>query len=226
MDPSVISPEIAEQISQMSQFESIMVGLGLSASAGFRVFVPLLALSIAEHFGVVHLSEGFAWIGEWPAMIMLGTATVVEIVSYFIPWLDNILDTITTPSALLSGTVLAASGLPEMPMHLDWVIAAIGGGGAAGIIQGGTVMTRAASTATSGGLGNPVVATVETVGSILASILIFIIPLIIVSLVILLFVGVFVWWVKRRRKTKGGDGSNGENNIPDPQHTADLSSGT
>ncbi|PYQ56518.1 MAG: DUF4126 domain-containing protein, partial [Acidobacteria bacterium] len=75
---------------------SILIGLGLAAACGFRVFVPLLIMSLASRAGVGHLAlgPGFAWIGSTPALLSFAVATVLEIAGYYIPWVDNLLDTV------------------------------------------------------------------------------------------------------------------------------------
>ena len=71
---------------------SVILGIGLSAACGFRVFVPMLGTSIAALSGHLELSEGFGWIGTPAAAIGFGTATVIEIGAYYVPWLDNLLE--------------------------------------------------------------------------------------------------------------------------------------
>ena len=73
----------------MEIFLSICVGVGLSAACGFRVFVPLLGLSIAAKLGMVHLGASFAWAGSTTAIVAFGVATVAEIAAYYIPWVDR-----------------------------------------------------------------------------------------------------------------------------------------
>jgi len=170
----------------MGHLTAVIAGLGLSAAAGFRVFVPLLALSIAGRMGAIPVADDFAWIVSLPALIVFGTATVAEVASYYLPWVDNLLDAVASPAAVVSGTVITASLLPEMPDVLQWGMAAVLGGGSAGVVQASTVLTRGASTATSGGIANPVVATVETGGSILTSMLVFVIPVVVGILVFIL----------------------------------------
>jgi hypothetical protein len=91
---------------------AIALGIGLSASAGFRVFIPMLVASIAARAGIFPVLEGFQWLGSWPAIICFGTATVIEILAYYIPFIDNLLDSITTPMAIGAGTLLLTSVLP------------------------------------------------------------------------------------------------------------------
>jgi len=164
---------------------SIALGIGLSAAAGFRVFVPLLALSIAGLTGTLQLSPGFAWIGTVPALIAFGTATILEIAAYYIPWLDNALDSIATPAAVIAGTIASASVIAEIPPLMKWILALIGGGGIAGLIQGATVLTRAKSSVMTAGLGNPVVSTAELGGSVVTTVLSFLAPILTFVLVLL-----------------------------------------
>ena len=140
---------------------AVALGIGLSASTGFRVFLPMLVASVAAHFGILPLSDSFVWLGSWPAIISFGTATVVEVAAYYIPFVDNLLDTVTTPLALVAGTLLTTSVLPIDQDLLKWVTGIMIGGGSAGIIQMGTSILRLASTKTTAGTGNPVVATAE-----------------------------------------------------------------
>lgn len=150
---------------------SLVMGLGLSACCGFRVFVPLLAASIATKMGILHLGDGFQWMGSTAALICFGAATIFEIGGYYIPFVDNILDTITTPASVIAGTLLTASAIiPDLDPMLKWGLGIIVGGGSAGIIQAGTALTRATSTATTAGVANPIVATVEHILAIVGSI--------------------------------------------------------
>ena len=169
----------------MDNLFALMVGLGLSAACGFRVFVPLLVMSLAAQTGHLELADSFQWIATPMTATVLGVATFFEIAGYYIPWVDNMLDASATPAAVIAGTFITASVLPEMTPFLKWSIAAILGGGSSGVIQGATVITRAASAFTTGGLGNPVVSTGETVGSILLSLFAVLLPLAAMGLVLL-----------------------------------------
>jgi len=174
---------------------SICLGVGLSAACGFRVFVPLLVLSLASLSGHVTLARGFAWIGSYPALLMFSVATCLEISGYYIPWLDHLLDTIASPAAIVAGTLVTASMMTDVSPLLKWSLALIAGGGAAGMVQGTTVLARGASLAGTGGLGNPLVATVELMGAVLTSLLALLAPVLVVvaSLVLLLFLARKAW---------------------------------
>jgi hypothetical protein len=180
---------------------SICVGIGLSAACGFRVFVPLLVMSIASLSGHMTLAHGFAWIGTYPALVSLSVATCIEIAGYYVPWLDHLLDTLATPASIVAGTIVTASAVGDMSPFLKWTLAVIAGGGAAGLVQGSTVMTRAASTATTGGLANPLLSTLELAGATLTSILAIVAPVVAVLLLISIMVFLGRKLIKRFRNT-------------------------
>jgi hypothetical protein len=162
---------------------SVCIGIGLSAACGFRVFVPLLVMSVASLSGHLTLAPGFAWIGSYPSLVAFSVATALEVTGYYIPWVDHLLDTIATPAAIIAGTLVTASMITDMSPFLKWTLAVIAGGGAAGVVQGTTVLTRGASTATTGGVANPLVATLELGGAIAMSVLAVVAPVLAVALI-------------------------------------------
>src|SRR6266568_3692748 len=182
----------------METLLSICLGIGLSAACGFRVFVPLLVMSIASLSGHLTLAHGFEWIGSYPALVTLSVATCVEVAGYYIPWVDNVLDSIATPAALIAGTVITAAMVADVSPFLKWTLAIIAGGGAAGLVQGTTVVVRGASTAGTGGLANPILATAELGGSLFTSILSVAMPWVVVLIIgALLFLAGWRFFQKR-----------------------------
>ncbi len=155
---------------------TICLGVGLSAACGFRVFVPLLAMSLAVRGDMVSLASGFEWIGSTPALLAFATATALEIGAYYIPCLDHLLDSIASPAAVVAGTISPAALITDMDPLFAWSIAIIAGGGTAAAVQGLTVIARAASSVATGGLGNPLVSSVEAGASVFVSALVFMIP--------------------------------------------------
>ncbi len=155
---------------------SVCLGLGLSAATGFRVFVPLLLINFANRGGWIELSEQFAWMGGTPALVVFGVATILEIGAYYVPWLDNLIDTIASPAAVMAGTLATASVITGMDPAMKWMLALIAGGGAAGAIQSAFVGARQLSTLTTAGVANPVVSTLELIGSVFMSVLSFLAP--------------------------------------------------
>jgi hypothetical protein len=172
---------------------SVALGIGLATAAGFRVFLPLLVASLAAYTGHLPLGENFAWLGSLPAVTMLAVAAFAEMLAYYIPAIDNLLDSITTPAAVIAGTLLAAATMTELPPTVKWATAIIAGGGAAGITQGVTALLRAKSTVMTGGLANPLLATLELIGALLVSALALLAPFLAVGLI-----AVFCFFVVRK----------------------------
>ena len=175
----------------MESLVGVGVGLGLAAAAGFRIFIPLLALGIGAASGKLPLAAGFEWVGSTPALIAFGTAAVLEVLGYFIPYVDHLLDVVATPAAVGAGMLATAALATELPPLLKWSAVIIGGGGLAGLVQGATALLRLKSTALTGGVGNPAVATFELFGSVTMIIVAVVLPLLAVGLALFLVVAVF-----------------------------------
>ena len=183
----------------MSEFDlglSIALGVGLAAATGLRLFLPMLVVSVAAYTGHLPLSDNFAWLATLPALILLSVAALVEILAYYIPGLDNLLDTLATPAAFVAGTTIAAAVITDLPPMVKWAAAIIAGGGIAGLTQTTSAVLRAKSTVLTGTLGNPVIATGELGGSLLLSLMALVAPLF-----TLLVIAVLLWlafrWLRR-----------------------------
>lgn len=170
---------------------SLFLGVGLAAAAGFRVFLPLLALSLGSYFGWVPVSESFGWVGSMPALIALALASILEVAAYYIPWVDNLLDTAAVPLATVAGTGVMAASLVDMHPMMTWGLAIIAGGGTAGMIKSAGAGTRLLSSVKTAGIANPVVSTVETGASMSFIVLAFLLPVLAVIMVVMLFFFIF-----------------------------------
>jgi type IV secretory pathway TrbD component len=183
----------------------IAVGIGLSAASGLRAFVPLLLTSLAARAGYIPLAQGMEWMASDTALLAFGIATVLEIVAYYVPWLDNVLDTLATPTAVTAGVIATAAVTPDLPPLLRWSLAVVGGGTAAGLVQVATVLARLTSSTLTGGLANPVLATGELAGSLILSALALLAPVLALAVAL----GLIVWAARRagrilrdRRRTR------------------------
>jgi len=165
---------------------SVMLGIGLAAATGFRVFLPMLVASVAAYAGSLPLSEGFAWLGTPAAILMLGVATLLEVGAYFVPGVDNLLDVLAAPVAVVAGAIVSAAVMTDLPPMVKWTAAIVAGGGAAGIMHGVTAAVRAKSTILTGGFGNSAVATAELGGAFLVSLLALAAPLAAFVIVVLI----------------------------------------
>src|SRR5215472_548686 len=175
---------------------SIVLGVALAAATGFRVFLPMLIVSGAAYTGHLQLDNSFAWLGTSSALTMLGVAALAEVLAYYVPVVDNLLDALVTPAALIAGTLVSAAVMTDVPPMVKWTAAVIAGGGVAGLTQGLTGILRAHSTVLTGGLGNSIIATAELGGVLLISFLALVAPAAAIALV-MLFLLVAVRLVRR-----------------------------
>ena len=168
---------------------SLSLGLGLAAACGFRIFIPPLMMGVGNRFDLYELEGSFVWMSEDWAIVVFAIATLLEIGGYYVPWIDNLLDTVATPAAVIGGIFVTSASLEgEVDPSIQWILATIAGGSTAGVIQLGTVATRAVSTGMTGGLGNPIVSTLEALASIICILLSFFLAIIIP------FVLIFLIW--------------------------------
>lgn len=189
---------------------AIALGIALAAAAGLRVFLPLWALSFAAWSGHLELNESFAWLATTAALVMLGVATILEIGAYYVPGLDNLLDLLATPAAVVAGTVAAAAVITDLPPLVRWATAIVAGGGAAALTQGASSVLRTKSTATTGGLGNAAVASGELGGAAALSALALTAPLLAFALALgVLALGLWLlaaFWRRAKRRISAGAG--------------------
>jgi hypothetical protein len=191
-----------DNVSFLPYLLSAFIGIGLAAASGFRVFLPMFAVSLASYLHWIPMNEHFEWLAGLPTLITTGIATIVEILAYYIPFVDHLLDTISVPMATAAGSVLFASQFADLGTFPQWALALIAGGGTAATISSGFAGLRAASTATTGGLGNSVVGTAETAGAGIMAFLAMAAPVIAAVCAILLIVLVFSLGRKAWRKLK------------------------
>ena len=177
----------------------IGVGLCLSAACGFRTFLPLLFVGIASRLGAFPLNEAYSWIGSTAGLLVLLTATVTEIVAYFVPFVDNASDAIATPLAIGAGTLMMLTSLGDSGGVIPWALALVLGGGTAGIVQGMTVKLRALSSGVTAGTGNAVVAGGELVGASTFSLVALLMPVIALT-VSLIFLAIVVRVLMKLRR--------------------------
>jgi hypothetical protein len=180
----------------MSIIISIALGITLSAACGFRVFIPPLALSVAANFGQIDLTPSLDWLGTYPALTTFATAAIVETLTFCIPGLSNLLDMVAAPLALAAGTLVTAATLDDVDPVVRWTLAVVAGGGSASVVQGMTSMTRLTTGALTAGLSSPVIAAMESLSSVILSILALVVPL----LAFLLVVGILGWSLKKLKR--------------------------
>jgi hypothetical protein len=175
----------------------IAVGIGLSAAAGFRILIPFLVMSIAAHGGYLRLAPEMAWIGSTEAIVAFAVAAAIEVMIYFIPVVDNLMDLIEVPAAAIAGTILTATVTSDLDPWLRWSLAAVAGGTVAGGTGALMGATRLASTAIGGPVGNAAVGSAELVSSGILSILSIAVP--ILALIVIVAIAVLAFRKIKRR---------------------------
>ena len=156
----------------------------------------------------MQLSPDLAWMGTWPAAVAFGSAALLEVAAYYIPALDNLLDTLAVPAATIAGTLLTAAMFGnDMSPGLRWMLAIIAGGGTALTVSTSTAAARGASTVTTAGMANPVLSTVELITSTVLSILTLLLPIFGLVVAIVLVVALLRWRKRRAAKATANAGA-------------------
>lgn len=176
------------EIDVLQTLLALSVGVSLAAACGFRVFIPLLTLALGARYLGLQIDDSLAWVSSDAAIICLGVATIVEILAYYIPVIDNLLDTITGPAALVAGTLVTAGVLGDLPDWMQWGTGIIAGAGAAGAVQLSTSAVRVTGTTTTAGISNPIISTIENILATIGSVLAVFMPLLaVVGAVLMIF---------------------------------------
>ncbi|HIK39171.1 DUF4126 domain-containing protein [Thermoleptolyngbya oregonensis NK1-22] len=154
----------------------LCIGIGLSAAAGFRLLVPFLVLSMAALFGHFPVAPDLQWVDSFPALLTLGVAVLVEVIAYFVPWLDTLLDLVAFPASIIAGTLLTAAFSSGLDPFLRWSLAILAGGGAAGAMRGLSGFSRQLTTIFTGGLANFLITSLEILIAVVLSVLAIALP--------------------------------------------------
>src|SRR5699024_3209885 len=187
----------------MDMLISILICIGLAASAGLRVFLPMLILSVFAKLEWIELAAKFDWLDSNPALIMLSVATIIEMISLYIPIVDQFLKTIATPLAAASGVLLTIAMIGDMDPLFSCSFVVFGGGTIAVVTQLVLLTLRWITTFIIFGIGNIFYNFLEGLLSIVLIILSIIFPffvLFFIGVVIYLFIKFFI----KRNKLKGG----------------------
>ena len=156
-------------------------GLGLAAASGFRVFLPPFLMAVWVRIGFLDVNiEGteFEAFSSDVSILLLGVASLSEILAYKIPWMDNMLDSLATPMAGLAGVSVVAVSLEGADPSVQWALAIIAGGGTSLSIQSATVAGRGLSSMFTLGLANPFFSLIEDIASILLIFIALLAPLV------------------------------------------------
>ncbi|MGD8374759.1 MAG: DUF4126 domain-containing protein [Acidobacteriota bacterium] len=179
----------------------VLAGVTLAAAAGLRAFIPPLLVGLLGRLDVVTLRPGLDWMESTPALVIFGTAVVLEILGDKIPWLDHALDTVQTFLKPASGILVAAAGLVDLPPLWAAILAIVVGGTVAGAVHVSKAGVRLASTGTTGGLANPALSAAEDGLSAAGTLLSVFFPILAFALLVG-GVALVVRGIRRRRRSR------------------------
>jgi hypothetical protein len=162
----------------------LAMGFALAACVGLRTFLPLLAAGVLARLGYVSLGDHFEWMASTPALVVFGSAALFEILADKVPWLDHALHAAEAFVKPVAGTLIAASVLTELDPVMAITLGLIAGGTVAGAVQALRGTARVASTALTGGLGNPVLSIFDDAAATVGIVLAFVLPLLAAMIVI------------------------------------------
>jgi hypothetical protein len=203
----------------MAIFQALCAGLGLSAACGLRVFLPLFIAAIATRAGALVVGPEFSWLGSNAAIVLFGTATVVEIVGFLVPWVDHVLDLLAAPLAAVAGAILmtsqlvslapSAEGAAAMPLihpAVAWSLGIIIGASAASGVEAASIAGRLSSSVLTIGWLNPIYGMFETGLALVFSLITIWLPML-AGIVVLMFLPllllavwrILAWRSKQRR---------------------------
>ena len=178
---------------------ALALAIALAASAGLRAWLPLLLASSLARLGVLDLGPSFQFLASNKALVLFGVATAIELVGDKIPAVDHALDLIGTPLRPAAGALLAASILGTVSDPLTSIVLGTAVGAPSALVpHAAKSALRAASTATTGGLANPLLSFIEDGISIALFVLAVLVPVLVVALL-----GLTLYlasrWLRRRR---------------------------
>jgi len=180
---------------------ALAMAIALAASAGLRAWLPLLLASVLARLGVLDLGPSFQFLASNKALLVFGVATAIELVGDKIPAIDHALDAIGTPLRPAAGALLAASVLGTVSDPLTSIVIGTAVGAPSALVpHAAKSALRAASTAATGGLANPLLSVLEDVISVVTFVLAVLAPVLVVALLgLTLYLA--ARWLRRRRLT-------------------------
>jgi hypothetical protein len=177
---------------------AVLAGLGLSGAAGLNAWLPSFAAALLTRLDVVQMGEPFDELSSTPALIVLGLLMVGDFVGDKIPAIDHVLHFVGMVVAPVAGTALF-HGQIEADESASLLASVLGGGTVATVVHTARAALRPLSSATTLGVGNPVLSLIEDAGSASLTVAAFLIPVLAVIGVVAIVAGAFVIWRRRRR---------------------------
>ena len=186
------------------ELTSICAAFGLSAAAGLNAWLPLFAGALLNRLDAVELAQPFDDLTGTGTLAVLGLLTAADFVGDKIPTMEHVLHAVGTVVAPVSGAVLF-TGQSGVESDFPTIAAALLGGATAESIHAGRAVIRPVSTATTGGVGNPVLSLLEDAGALVLTVLAFAVPVLAFLLVLALAIAILYGWRRVRKRRAQGE---------------------
>jgi lipoprotein signal peptidase len=182
----------------MGGFTSILAAFGLSAASGLNAYIPLLMVGLTARFtNWITLAPPFDVLtNEW----VLGALVVLLGIEFFadkIPVVDHVNDVIQTFVRPAAGAILFASEA-HVITSIHPVIAIILGLLVAFGVHATKATARPVVTVATGGIGNPIVSTIEDVASFGITLTAILAPILLLFALALLLVIAYRLWTRKK----------------------------
>jgi hypothetical protein len=182
-------------------FLALATAFGLSTAAGLNAYIPLFIVALLSRVSsLITLSEPYDALSSWWVIGLLALLMTMEILVDKIPAADTANDVVHTFIRPAAGALLFAASTKVIGLHP--ILAALCGVILAGGVHAAKTGARPVVTATTAGVGNPVVSTIEDIVAFVTSLLAVIAPYV-VGFLLLTGLLIFLWWYERRRRRAG-----------------------
>jgi hypothetical protein len=105
----------------------LALALGASLTAGLNLYLTILTLGLLNYYRLLDLPPDMQILSHPWVLVTALALFLIEFVADKIPYLDNTWDAIHGFIRVPAGAVLAAAALSDLPAHLVWVAALMGG---------------------------------------------------------------------------------------------------
>ncbi len=175
---------------------SVFTAFGLSASAGLNAYIPLLMVAIFAKLDLIQLGDAFEPLTSWWAIGVIVVLGLVEFFADKIPAVDSANDIINTIVRPAAGALLFAASA-NVVTDIHPILSVVAGLLISGTVHAGKTMARPVVTATTAGIGNPVVSTIEDIISALTALIAIVLPWLVLLIAVTGIVMFLRWRMKR-----------------------------
>ena len=191
----------------IESFSNLFTAFGLSTSAGLNAYLPLLIVALTARFtDLINLEAPWDVLTSWWVIGVLAVLLVVEMIADKVPVVDHANDVIQTVVRPAAGAILFASN-SNIISDLHPALAVACGPLLAGGVHAAKATVRPVVTATTGGVGNPVVSFLEDVVAFVVSVLSILLPILTFLLIVVFAWWTWRWWRRRQQRASASGGT-------------------